>query len=76
MPGTKDTETDRAEIKADLALHLCEGLLRELIVRGTITEAALARILDHSGETVPSLFKSEELRRDYDALRARLEGSV
>ncbi len=33
----------------------------------------LTRILDHSGETVPSLFNSEELRRDYDGLRARLE---
>jgi hypothetical protein len=44
MHALKITKMDSAELKADLALHLCEGHLRELIARGAITEAALTRI--------------------------------
>ena len=73
MHSQKGTEIGHTEIKADLALHLWEGLVRELIARDAITEAALTRILDSSAEAAPSLFNSEELRRVYDQIRARLE---
>ncbi len=75
MHSQTDTETARAEDKADLGLHLWEGLARELIARGAITEAALARILDGTGEFVPALSNSEELRQRHGQIRERLERS-
>ena len=76
MPTQQDSEVIHTGSRADLALHLWESLVHELIARGTLTEAALSRILDRSAEHMPSLFNSDELRQIYDQLRARLERSL
>jgi hypothetical protein len=73
MHNQRDTETTRVEDKTDLALSLWEGLVRELIGRGVMSEAALARILDSSRESVSALSNSEELRQIQDQIRGRLE---
>lgn len=75
MHSQTDTETARVEDKADLVLYLWEQLVRELIARGATSEAALARIMDGAGESVPALSNSKELRQRHGQIRERLERS-
>jgi len=48
----------------------------EMISRGALGEAALARIMDGVGKSVPALSNSEELRGVYEQIRQRLERCI
>ena len=75
MSRQSDQETARVEGKIDLVLFLVEHLMREMISRGALGEAALARIMDGAGKSVPALSNSEELiRAPGDGLGLRIPG--
>jgi hypothetical protein len=76
MSRQSDQETARVEDKIDLGLFLVEHLMREMISRGALGEAALARIMDGVGKSVPALSNSEELRGVYEQIRQRLERCI